>query len=115
MDALKSINLIARFLLEICVLISVGYWGFKTGSGWLLKILLGIGAPLLIAIIWGMFGAPKAAYPLSGFLLLALEVVVFGSGVTALVATNNYSLAWGFAAIVIVNRILMFVWGNILK
>ena len=112
MDALKSINLAVRFLLELCVLAAVGYWGFKTGSGWFLKILLGIGAPLLIAVIWGMFGAPKANMQFHGFMLLALEVVVFGSGVVALYATKNYSLAWAFAVIIVINRILMFVWGQ---
>jgi len=112
MDALKSINLAIRFLLELCVLAAVGYWGFKTNSNWLLKILFGIGTPLLIAVVWGMFGAPKANMQLHGLMLLALEVVVFGAGVTALYATKNYSLAWGFTAIVIANRILMFVWGQ---
>ena len=112
MDALKSINVAVRFLLEICVLISVGTWGFKTGSGWFIKILLGIGLPLLIAIIWGMFGAPKAAYHLAGLPLLVLEVLVFGSGVVALIATKNYSLVWGFAVIVIINKVLMVIWGQ---
>jgi hypothetical protein len=110
MDGLKSVNVAVRFLLELCVLFSVGYWGFKTNSGWLLKILLGIGAPLLLAVIWGAFGAPKAAYHLEGLSLLALEVVVFGSGVAALFAAKNYSLAWVFAIVVIVNRILMMIW-----
>lgn len=110
MDALKGINLMIRFLLELCVLVAVGYWGFKTGSGWFLKSLLGIGAPLLVAIIWGMFAAPKAAYRLDGFLLLALELIVFSSGVTALYGAKNYALAWGFAALVIINRTLMFIW-----
>ena len=109
MVALKWINLGVRFLLELCMLAAVGYWGFKTGSGWSLKILLGIGAPLLIAVIWGTFVAPKASHPLHGFTLLALEAALFGSGVVALIATKNYSLAWGFAVIMIVNRILMFV------
>jgi hypothetical protein len=71
---------------------------------------LGIGAPVLIAIIWGMFAAPKAAYHLHGFRLLALEVIVFSSGVAALYATKNYSLAWAFATIAIINRLLIFVW-----
>ena len=110
MDLLKGLNLAIRFLLELCVLIAVGYWGFKTGSGWFLKILLGIGAPLLIAIIWGLFAAPKAAYRLDGFMLLLLELVVFGSGVAALVATGNEAIAWGFAVIAVINRVLMFVW-----
>jgi len=112
MDAFKSINLAIRFLLEICVLAATGYWGFKTESGWFLKILLGIGVPLVITIIWGMFGTPKANFHLQGFKLLALEVVVFGSGVAALVATKNNSLAWGLAAVTIVNKVLMVIWAQ---
>ncbi|MGD8406474.1 MAG: YrdB family protein [Anaerolineales bacterium] len=112
MEAIKGLNLAVRFLLELCVLAAVGYWGFKTGSGWFLKILLGIGVPLLIAVIWGTFGAPKANMQLHGLMLLVLEIIVFGSGAAALYASKNYSLAWGFAAIVIINRILMFVWGQ---
>jgi Protein of unknown function (DUF2568) len=112
MDILKSLNLAVRFLLELCMLAAVGYWGFNTGSGWPLKILLGIGTPLLIAVIWGMFVAPKAPYHLNGFMLLALEAVLFGSAVAALYATKNYLLAWGFAVIVILNRVLILVWGQ---
>lgn len=73
MDSLKVINLAVRLLLEICALIAVGYWGFKTGSGWLLKILFGIGAPILIAVLWGMFGAPKSVYPFQGWHSLGLS------------------------------------------
>lgn len=109
-NALKLLNLAVRFLLELCVLVSVGYWGFKTCSGWFLKILLGIGLPVLIAVLWGMFATPKASHPVRGFMLLAFEVVVFGSGMAALYITKNYSLAWGFAVIVIINRILIFLW-----
>ena len=110
MNVLKSINLAVRFLLELCLLVTVGYWGFKTGSGWFLKSLLGIGAPLLVAVIWGTIVAPKAAYPLHGFMLLTLEAILFGAGIVALFATKNYSLAWSFAVIVIINRILLFAW-----
>jgi len=46
MDALKMLNLAVAFLLELCMLVAVGYWGFKTQSSWVLKILFGIGLPL---------------------------------------------------------------------
>jgi hypothetical protein len=96
--------------LEICVLISVGYWGFKTGSGWLPKLLLGIGVPALIAVIWGMFGAPNSTFHLQGLSLFVLELIVFGSGVAALFLTKHNFLAWALALTIIVNRILMSVW-----
>jgi len=110
MVGLKMTNLAIRFLLELCMLAAVGTWGFKTGSGWFLKILSGIGGPVLIAVIWGMFVSPKAAYRLNGLLLLALEAFLFGTGVAALYATRNYSLSWSYAAIVAINRILMLIW-----
>lgn len=112
MNALKSLNLGVRFLLELCLFAAVGYWGFETGSGWFMKFLLGIGVPLLVAVIWGTFVAPKATYHLHGFMLLTLEAILFGAGIVALFAMKNYSLAWGFAVIVVVNRILIFVWGQ---
>ena len=112
MDVLKGMNLAIRFLLELCVLISVGYWGFKTGSGLFLRLVLGIGMPLLIAVIWAMFGAPKSAFRLQGPLMLMLEIIVFGSGVAALFLTKNTILASVFAAIIVVNRVLMFFWGQ---
>jgi Protein of unknown function (DUF2568) len=112
MDALKGVNLMVRFLLEIFTLISVGYWGFRTGQGWLFKIVLGIGMPLLIAVLWGMFGAPKSVYHLQGLPMLTLEVFVFGSGVLALFLTKNNSLAWVVALVILLNRGLMLVWSQ---
>jgi len=114
MIMLKMINLAVRFLLELCLLVAVGYWGFITGSGWLLKFLLGIGGPVSIAITWGMFISPKAAYRLHGFMLLSLEALLFGLAVAALYGTQNYSLAWSYAAVVIFNRILILAWGQLL-
>jgi len=113
MVTLKMLNLAIRFLLELCLLAAVGYWGFKTGSGWLLKFLLGIGGPIFIAVIWGTFVSPKATNRLHGFMLLALESLLFGLAVAALYVTQNYSLAWSFATIVIFNRILILAWGQI--
>jgi len=58
---LKSANLALAFLLELCMLAALGYWGFITGESSVSRISLGLGAPLLAAIIWGTFLSPKAA------------------------------------------------------
>ena len=84
MPVLKALNLLVRFLLELCMLGAVGYWGFRTGSSWAMKIILGIGLPLLIAVIWGMFVSPKATYPSNGLTRLSVELILFGSGALAL-------------------------------
>ena len=58
------INLGIRFLLELCLLTVVGYWGFKTGSGWFLKILLGIGTPEMRCCNLGLVCFAKSYFPL---------------------------------------------------
>lgn len=110
MDALKMLNLGVRFLLELCMLTAVGYWGFKTQSGWLMKILLGIGLPVLIAILWGTFLAPKATHPLRGASFLTLELILFSAGAIALFASGKPTLGWVYAIVLIANKILLYVW-----
>jgi hypothetical protein len=110
MELLKGTNLLVRFLLELCMLAAVGYWGFKTQSSWALKVLLGIGVPVLIAVLWGLFVAPKAAYPLQGLSRLALEVVLFGVGAFALFASGKANLGWIYIAVLAMNEALLFVW-----
>jgi hypothetical protein len=112
MEIIKYANLGFRFLLELCVLCSLGYWGFQTGRGMVVKIGLGIGAPLLAALVWGTFGAPGSQIQVSGALHLLLELAIFGGAVVALKATGHSTLAWTFGLAVVVNRILMYVWGQ---
>jgi hypothetical protein len=110
MAALKMLNLAVRFLLELCMLAAVGYWGFKSQSGWLMKILLGIGLPALIAVLWGMFLAPRAVRPLSGASFLVLELILFASGALALFASGKSTLGWIYTLTVIVNKLLLLGW-----
>lgn len=50
MSAVIAVNLGVRFLLELCELAALGYWGFQAGGGALVRIGLGIGAPVLAAV-----------------------------------------------------------------
>ncbi len=112
MVILQYTNLALRFFLELCALMALGYWGFQTGKGVMLKWLLGIGAPLLTAVMWGTFGSPNAAVKLSAPLHVLLEVLVFGLPAVALFAAGKPTWAWIFAITVIINRALMYVWGQ---
>jgi len=109
MDALKMLNLAVRFLLELCMYAAVGYWGFKAQSSWVLKILFGIGLPVLMAVLWGTFLAPKATRPLSGASFLILELILFSSGAIALFASGKPTLGWIYIIVLAVNKILLTV------
>ena len=110
MSVLKGINLLVRFLLELCMLAAVGYWGFTTHSGWTMKILLGIGLPVLIAVIWGMFMAPRSTRRLSGIPFTVMDIILLGSGAVALYASGQGTLAWIYAVALVISEILRLVW-----
>ncbi len=55
MELIKGVNLALRFLLELCALGALDYWGFETGGGAVAKILLGIGTPLVAAVNYANF------------------------------------------------------------
>ena len=112
MIILQSANLLLRFLLELSALGALGYWGFHTPDGVMAKLGLGLGAPLVAAVVWGVFVSPKAAVPLSTPLWLLVQVGVFGAAMAALLASGRPSLAWALGLTVIINGVLMYVWGQ---
>jgi hypothetical protein len=97
--------LTVRFLMELGLLAAVSLWGFSTGAGaW--SSVLGFGAPLLVAVIWGLFVAPKAKWPLPVAARVALELVLFGAGALALAALGSVVLAMSFAVVAVVTSLL---------
>jgi len=112
LELIKGANLLLRFLLELCALGALGYWGFKTGSATLTKVVLGVGAPLVAAVVWGTFLSPRAPIQLHWGVVLMLQGLVFASAAAGLVSTGHRSLALVFVVIVVINAILMYVWGQ---
>ena len=112
MKLVKYANLALRFILELCALAAISYWGFQTGDGGLMKAVLGVGIPLLVAFAWGTFRVPddpgKAPVPVPGPLRLLLELVVFGLAVACLAAAGRPSLAWALGLVVLVNYALLY-------
>jgi hypothetical protein len=107
---MRYANLALRFALELTGLAAFGYWGFVAGDGLALKVLLGLGVPVIAAVLWGLFASPKAAVRLPGAAKLAFEVAWFGAATTGLVYAGRLWLAVAFAALYAVNRILLYVW-----
>ena len=57
---LIAVNLTIRFVIELCALVALGYWGFSTGDGALPSLAMGLGAPVAAMLAWGAFVAPAA-------------------------------------------------------
>ncbi len=108
------INLVARFLLELCALGSVGWFGWARFTGptrWVAMLAL----PLVLATLWGVFAVPgdpsrsgSTVVAVPGLVRLLLELAVFTAAVAALVYTDapraaavlggavvlHYALSW---------------------
>jgi Protein of unknown function (DUF2568)/Polyketide cyclase / dehydrase and lipid transport len=110
-STLGSVNLVVRFLCELALLVALAVWGFHTGTGPGAKVALGLGAPLLAAVIWGLWVAPAWRRRLTDPTRLMVEAVLFAAGVAALTAAGYPLVAAGFAIVVAVNITLDRVLG----
>ena len=111
LTALDALMYTVRFLLELAALGALAWWGVRTGETALAKVALGAGAPLAAAVVWGLFVAPKATFAVPGPVHVALQVLVFGGAVVALLALRETAAAELFAATVVVNAGALYALG----
>lgn len=107
-----TLNLTLRFLVELGGVAALGYWGATTSSATLERVLLGLGAPVLLIVVWALVAAPKADNRLSptqrdvigtGLLLLAAGALAVAGEVQAAVA---------FGSVIVVNAALLLLLGD---
>jgi hypothetical protein len=106
-ELIKGSALATRFLLKVCALGVLGYWGFTTGGSALAKVRLGIGVPLVAAVAWGTFVAPKALVKVPGAVRLLVEVGVFASATAALYVAGSTRLATALMLAYVLDRVLL--------
>lgn len=100
------------FLMELCALAAFSYWGFHLNYGWFLKLLFGIGTPLLVAIFWGAFIAPKANFPVIIPVRIILQLIVFALATASLYFSGNSKLAVIYGVVVMIGMTLMYTGGR---
>jgi hypothetical protein len=103
---LHRANEACAFLLEMAVLLTLGWWGATRGTSVAIALSLGSGAPLAAALVWGLFAAPKARIRLPMAGVLAVKALVFGSAAAAICALGRPRLAASFAVIALANTII---------
>jgi Protein of unknown function (DUF2568) len=100
-----------RFLLELGALAALAYWGFEEFGG-VLQWVIGLGAPLVAAAVWGRFMAPRALRPTVDPMRLLIEIAVFGAGVAALFAAGATAIAVVIGVLAAVHLALTFALGQ---
>jgi hypothetical protein len=112
MQILKAANLLLAFLLELFMLAAFAYWGFNTGPYALLHYVLGIGTPLIVAVIWGVWMAPSARRRLRGAAYLAVKVILFAAAAAGLYFAGQLYLAVLLAVLFVINQGLIYIWNQ---
>ncbi|HRW08126.1 MAG TPA: YrdB family protein [Caldilineaceae bacterium] len=110
LSILQAINLGLRFLLELCTLAAFGYWGFHMETTPLWRWLFGLGAPVVVAVLWGLFAAPASTHRLTGFWYYLFQLFVFGGAVWALYSSGRPTLGLIFGVTVLLNLLLLAYW-----
>jgi hypothetical protein len=106
----KYANLALAFLLELAGLAAFGYWGFVVPDGLVLKLVAGLGLPILAAVVWGLFAAHKASVRLPAPGKLAVQLGWFAAAAVALALAGRVWLGVALFLLYVVNRVLAYLW-----
>ncbi|RAQ96003.1 YrdB family protein [Thermogemmatispora tikiterensis] len=109
---LKELNRALRFLLEVALILTLGYWGASTSLALTLRFFLGLALPLLAMLVWGLLVAPKARHRLVDPWRLLIELALFSLAALALWDRQFYLLAIALVALFLLNRLALSLWGQ---
>ncbi|MCG7203983.1 YrdB family protein [Streptomyces arenae] len=96
-------NELLAFLVELVALVCLSWWGFAVSHDEVLRILLGVGTPLLAMVLWSSFAAPRARLRPRLPLVLVVKAAVLGGGAAALYGVGRPVAAIAMAVIVVTN------------
>jgi hypothetical protein len=102
----KAANLALKFGLELAALAAFAYWGTTLG-GVPVSVLAAAAAPVAMIVLWGTFAAPRARHRLPRASRIPFELAVFALAAGALVAAGARVPAAAFAALVLLNGVLL--------
>ncbi|MEU6563972.1 YrdB family protein [Nocardia nova] len=99
-------NLTLAFVMELAALAALGVWGWKVADAAAIKVVSAIGAPLIAAVLWGLFAAPQAAFDIP-VLAIATKTVVFAGAAAALWNIGYATTAVVFVLVLVANLLLI--------
>jgi len=105
------LNLAVKFLLELGALAAFGLWGASIADG-PAAVLLAVGLPVIVAALWRTLAAPRARHRLPLRMRAPFELGVFALASLALWQAGFGIAAAAFAAVALVNAVLLTALGQ---
>jgi hypothetical protein len=95
LTGLAWLNATLAFALELAALAVLGWGGWQLGGPVAVRALLAVTLPVVAAVLWGLFAAPRAAHPSTAGRLV-VQALVFGAA--AVLLAWGASPRWGAAS-----------------
>ncbi len=109
---MQEANLGLRFGLELATLGAVSLWGFEAGGSILMRFVLAIGLPMIVAAVWGAFIAPKARFRVPSVAWYGLQFVIFGAAALAFASLWSPVVGIAFAVVALANLAFLALAGE---
>jgi hypothetical protein len=93
------------FASELAALAALAFGGWSLPASTAVRMLAAVGAPLVAAVLWGLFAAPQAPVHVA-VLAVVTKVVVYGSAVLVLAASGHPRLAAVLAVAAVLGSVL---------
>lgn len=96
---------IIRTLVLVTALVTLGVWGF---ASWALpwNIVIGLGAPLVVLLIWALFLSPRPVLRVHPFLRALVELLVYVGVTLAWWSMGSVWAGVGFALVAVVSGLI---------
>jgi len=105
---MKTLNQAIVFLLEISMLISLGYYGFSKSWSLLPKTIFAFFLIVFAIFLWAFFAAPKSVHRLKMPYLAIFRASIFLIASFLLYQTEQKNIAIAFAVLAIVTQAVSF-------
>lgn len=106
----RGANLLLMFVLEMAVYVGAIVLAMSFSLGLAARIGLAVVFFVVLAMIWGLLGAPRAMAPARGWSRVVLELLWFGAGVAAFALAGQPRLGVALAVLFVVNLTLRWRW-----
>jgi len=92
----------------VAAILSLSAWGFHAGSGFVAKLVLGLGTPTVAIALWSLFAAPRSVFAMPAA-RLTVNVLVLGAAALASFTLLPVGWAIAFTILVVANTLLLYV------
>lgn len=110
-EQIRWLNVALRALLELGIVVALGYWGYRTGGSTAGRWALALGAPLVGFGFWGLVDFRWAGRP-AELLRLVQELAVSGLAAVAWYSTGQHVLGWALAVLSVAYHVLVYLIGD---